>query len=148
MSNFHYHVQKVPKHVQKELENIQELIHPIIKKRSLYVLLSIPLLIVSVFNIIFLLFFTDYNQQIFALLIVYGLLGAIGLALRKESKYKKEQIKQLSNQYMIERIKKSHILSEQRKQDYTQKIKQHPIAAFTHFVQFLSEEENKSNWYE
>lgn len=136
-------VNKVPENIQAEMEKINEIIQPVMKIRSRYLLFSIPIIAISFINFFTLLFLTTINQDTTMMLMVYGFFAAIGLALYKEGKHKTEQIKQMSSDYMIERVKKSPFVSEYLKEEYVKLIKEQPILAMNNFIQFLNEEENQ-----
>ncbi|MCY8139612.1 DUF5392 family protein, partial [Bacillus inaquosorum] len=73
---------------------------------------------------------------------IFALLGALGLAFFKEAGYQHKQIQKTVHIYMLNRIKKSEILSEERKDSYTRQIKEEPFAMRS-FVEFLTEEDRR-----
>ncbi|WAA09923.1 YwnF family protein [Fervidibacillus albus] len=130
-----------PDNIKKELEAIQRLIMPIAKKTSKYMIWTFPLIGISVLNIAYLLFFTPWDSNMYIYLGIYATLGALGFALLKETRLNKKEIEQIGVKYMIERIKKSRFVSDERKRQYIQMVKQKPVSAMENFVKFLQEED-------
>ncbi|MCU9612861.1 YwnF family protein [Caldibacillus lycopersici] len=130
-----------PESIKKELEAIQRLILPLAKKTSKYMFWTFPLIGISIFNIIYLLFFTERATNIYVMLVIYAIIGAIGLSLLKETKLNKKEIEKIGIRYIVGRIKKSRFVPEDRKNQYIHKIKITPMVAMEQFVKFLQEEE-------
>ncbi len=134
----------LPPFIQRELEKLNELISPLLKKASKYGFWSLPLILISVFNLVTILFFIPDRQNMVLTIILYAVLGAFGMAMSKEAKHHRKEIQKISVDYVISRIEKSDIASASLKRKYTTMIKESPVLAINHFVQFL-EAENKEN---
>ncbi|MFT4414293.1 DUF5392 family protein [Fredinandcohnia humi] len=140
-----YSTNKMPLFIQKELEQLHEKTGPLLMKTSKYMFWSFPLITISILNVFFILFMTPFINESWPSLIIYAILGAIGFALSKESKFKKKEIEAISSEYMIERIKKSDVITEGRQKDYISRLKNQPKLALHHFIEFLNEEKRKEN---
>ncbi|WP_453996594.1 DUF5392 family protein [Bacillus nitroreducens] len=133
----------LPLFITKELEQLHKKIGPIMIKTSKYMFWSFPLITISLFNLGFLLFFIPFTNESIPSLVIYAILGAIGFALAKEAKFKKKEIEEISSNYIIERIKKSDVVTEGRQQDYISRLKEQPKLAMHYFIEFLNEEKQK-----
>lgn len=130
-----------PKYIQKEIENLHKLIMPLAQKTSKYMFWTYPLIGISIFNIVYLLFLSDQRgNNMYILLGIYAILGALGLALLKEIRLNKKEIEKIGRKYMIDRITKSYILSDERKDHYIKEVNQNKVLAMEKFVAFLQEE--------
>jgi len=134
----------VPNHVKKEIEKLQELLNPIMKKVAKYTMWTIPLVVFSIFNLLRLTYFGALNQDNLGMILFFAFIGAIGMALYKEVRIQRREIKKLSATFIIERIKKSEVATESNKNKYINLVKDQPIGKmFNHFIMFLNEEENR-----
>ena len=133
----------MPHFVKREVEHLHDIISPLMKKVSMYMLWSFPLIIVSIANLFLLLFIVPEYQSVSAM-VVYCILGAVGLALSTEARLQRKKIFKVSIEYIVERIKQSEIVSDLRKKEYIDQIKGHPARALNHFIAFL-EEENRAD---
>ncbi|MDQ0256858.1 hypothetical protein J2S74_004280 [Evansella vedderi] len=131
---------RTPLYIKKEFEEMKKLTAPIVRRYSIYSFISAPLVIFSAINLYFLLFHSTWTSEI-PLLIIYGVLGAIGLALFKESTFQSKQVFKMGYHYMINRMKESKYLYDYRKERYLQLINQNPVDAVNIFREFLKEEE-------
>jgi hypothetical protein len=132
----------MPRYIQREMERLQEEIAPLLKKMSRYTIWSLPLVFVSIFNLIFILVNQPIEREAYVVIIFYAIIGAIGLALSKESKLQRKAIHEQITTFMIERIRKSEI-SENRKKNFIDLINEQPInAKVNHYINFLTEEQN------
>lgn len=136
----------IPPFIQRELEQLNEKIAPLLKKASKYGFWSIPLILISIFNLVTVLFLIPDKQKLILAIILYAIIGALGMALLKEAKLQRKEIQKVSADYVINRIEKSDIASASLKRKYTSLIKESPILAINYFVKFL-EAENKENHY-
>lgn len=93
-------------YIQKEVEQLQEKLSPFTKKVSRYMFWSLPLIAVSVFNLGFMLFTDPVTREALPMLGIYALIGAIGMALSRETKLKRKEIRKVGAEYAIERIQK------------------------------------------
>ena len=97
---------------------------------------------VSFMNLFFLIVYNGVNKEVMGSLILFAVFAAIGMALYKESKFLRKEIQQKSNQYIIERIKKSEAVLDYQKREFITLINEQPVLGFHTFINFL-EEENK-----
>lgn len=135
----------VPRVFEKEIEQIQKIIGPLMKKTSRYSFSSIMLISFSAINLVPLLFTASWSEATMILIGVLSVLGAVGLALIKEVKHNKAEIQKLGNDYIRKRIEKSTAVAEDRKHRYLNKIKHQPKMGMVIFLDFLNEEEAKLN---
>ncbi|MDC3418629.1 DUF5392 family protein [Aquibacillus salsiterrae] len=136
---------EMPSYVIKEMEKIESKILPYTQKAAKYSFWSLPLILLSIFNLFFLLFILpDRNLPV---LIVYGLIGAIGLAFSKEAKFYQREVLKRSIHCMIERIKDSDIVPNVTKEDYIRRIQQQSISSYYYFIEFLKEEHRMKYTY-
>lgn len=125
----------------REIEKLEEVIAPFLKRASRYFLWSIPLIFVSFFNLVFLLIFDLSNiQSMLPIILILAVIGALGLALAKESKLQRKQIQKMSSDYIIKRMSSSVVLSDSVKQAYIAKVKDSPAYALEYFIRFLQHE--------
>ncbi|WP_059173194.1 DUF5392 family protein [Bacillus sp. FJAT-27445] len=135
----------MPNSVKREIEKLEEILSPFLKKASKYALFSFPLITLSIFNL-FILLFVNPNQQYAATpIVVFAVIGAIGMAFSKEAKIQRIEIQNISADYMFERIKKSELVSEHLKKEYSSLIKDQPSLAMQHFIAFLKKEHQQRN---
>ncbi|MBU8906670.1 DUF5392 family protein [Desertibacillus haloalkaliphilus] len=135
-----FNINKFPRYTRNELEKIQKLIAPAVKKSTIFIFLSMSMISFSIINLYYLIFGTGTSGlTIFVLL--FSLLGALGVALYKESLHKNKEIQQLSREYIIDRITKSEHLPDDAKDKYVAKIQADPKTTFEVFFQSLDQEE-------
>lgn len=135
-----------PENIKKEIDAINKLVMPLAKKTSKYMFWTFPLIGVSIINIIYLLFMEDRGNDLYVMLFIYALMGAVGLALLKETKINKKEIERIGLRYILERIRRSSIISDDRKNYYIHSVKEEPVHAMENFVKFLQEEERMNRW--
>ncbi|GAE91913.1 hypothetical protein JCM21714_883 [Gracilibacillus boraciitolerans JCM 21714] len=123
-------------------------LNPLIKKNTKYMMFAVPLLFMSIFNLIFFLFFGGFANGMFAIAVVYALMAAVGMALYKESKHIKKKIKELEMEHMVTRIKKSDVINDYKKDDYISLIKSQPGIGIQTFMNFLTEENERKRMME
>ncbi|MDQ0273164.1 DUF5392 family protein [Cytobacillus purgationiresistens] len=134
----------LPAFVQKEMEKINEKIAPFMKKASKFALFSFPLIVLSIMNLAILIFAAPYEENMLITIIIYAIMGAVGMALSKESKIRRKEAEKVSIDYIINRIKQSEFATEQMKQKYISLIKEKPITAMQRFTEFLQDERRRS----
>lgn len=134
----------MPNFVKRELEQLEEIVSPIMKKVSRYIFWSTPLIILSLINLMTLFFTVQDEKTSPAAILIYAIIGALGFALSKEGKYQQLEIQKMSLQYMKERISKSQWASDPIKTRYQALINENPRKAVPYFIQFLKEE--KRDW--
>lgn len=132
-------LEHLPAHTKREIEKIQMLVAPLIKKSSIYMLLSIPMIVFSLLNLAVIVF--RIPTESFLTLVVFSLIGALGFALFKEALHQNKKIQKASIDYIKERIKKSSLVPENSKDMYIEKIQKDPINAFQVFSVFLNQEQ-------
>jgi hypothetical protein len=130
-----------PENIRKEIEQIQKLISPLARKTSKYMFWTYPLIGIALINLGYLLFFATRGDNFYIPLIIYAAIGAFGLALRRESKLNKKEIERIGVRYIIERMKKSRYVTNERKNQYIQIVNEKPILAMENFIKFLQEED-------
>ncbi|WP_163538030.1 DUF5392 family protein [Gracilibacillus sp. YIM 98692] len=133
----------VPPFIKMELETLFQKLSPLIKKNTQYIIFALPLLFISVFNLIFFLFFGGFSNGVMAILLVYALMASVGLALYKESKHIKKQIRSLEIEHMVKRIQKSEVVNRYQKDNYITVIKNNPRLSLHTFMSFLAEENER-----
>ncbi|MEH7223438.1 DUF5392 family protein [Bacillus sp. JJ1566] len=133
----------LPVFITKELEQLHKKIAPIMMKTSKYMFWSFPLIIISLINLVFMLFFMPFTQEAIPSLLIYSIIGAIGFALSKEAKFKKKEMEAISSEYIIKRIKKSDVLTSGRQQDYIARLQNQPKLTLHFFIEFLNEEKQR-----
>ncbi|MGJ7922029.1 DUF5392 family protein [Neobacillus sp. LXY-4] len=133
----------MPMFIKKEMEQLQNHISPIMTKMSKYMFWATPLKIISFFNLFLILFLTPQTNDNWTALMLYAVLGAVGMALSKETKHQQAELHKLSVNYIVERIKKSDIMSVYRKEAYFRLVKEQPFRMMNHFINFLREENER-----
>lgn len=132
-------------HIRKEIEAIQRLVLPLARKSSRYMFWTVPLIGISVINLIHLLFFApDYLDTRF-FIVLYAFFGALGLALYREIRLNKKEMEKISVQYMINRVKQSPHIGDERKRYYVRLVEKLPVEAWDYFIRFLHEEERNKH---
>lgn len=124
--------------IKNELKKLEDIIAPFTKKVRKYSFWAMPLLIISVLNLVELLFFESSWEM--PLIFLYAVIGAFGMAMAKEAKLKRKEIYQLGIEYISKRIKDSIHASEGLKGKYISLIKKQPAMMVPHFIAFLEKE--------
>jgi hypothetical protein len=134
----------MPNYIKGELEQLQEVIGPYMKKISKYSIWTLPLLLVSSFNLIFMVITGGLNRENVIAIGLFALMGAVGAALFKEVRIQQKELHKRSAIYMIDRIEKSEIANDYNKNQYIKLIKNQPASkTINHFINFLIEENNR-----
>ncbi|WP_088034389.1 DUF5392 family protein [Evansella clarkii] len=136
-----FNQENYPVYIRKELENMQASIKPLIKKALIYGFISIPLFGIAVFNLYYIIFDASVTENITTLLILFSVIGALGLALFKESRLKNKEAQESSLKYIRDRMAKSEVVHEDLKEGYLRKLKAEPFNQFNLFSEFLAQEE-------
>jgi len=134
----------MPHFIKKEFEKLQESLEPTVRKASKYGLWAFPLILLSLFNFVSLLFFASARSTI--VIVIYAIIGAVGLALYKEAKFQRKAIRTVSFNYIIKRISESEVAPESLKKKYLSQIKNQPAMTFNYFIGFLEEENRAYNY--
>ncbi|WP_078544512.1 DUF5392 family protein [Litchfieldia alkalitelluris] len=137
--------QDIPNFVHKELEKINEVLSPITKKVAKYRLWSFPLICISLINLYLMVMMLPSIREVVPTIILYAVLGAIGMALGKEAKHYQLQLQTQSTEYIIKRINESDIESDQIKARYTRLINDNPKNSMNYFIEFLQKENSHRN---
>ncbi|WP_043929764.1 DUF5392 family protein [Bacillus sp. EB01] len=132
----------IPRYYKKEIEKIETIVQPLLKTATRYSVISVMLLVFSIINLIPLVLFARKIEGTFIAIGIYALMAAVGAALRKEVKFKRVEILNKSNDYMVRRIEKSTLVPEDSKSRFIKEIKKHPKMGLNVFLNFLKEEEN------
>lgn len=139
---FSYFAKDLPVFIKKELEGLFEKLTPLLKKNAKYKMFALPLLIFSVINLIL---WLVMGGLAYGFLMVYALIAAIGVALYKESRHIKKQIRTIEQEHMVDRIQTSDVINDYQKKDYISMIKSQPRLSLQTFLQFLTEENDRKN---
>ncbi len=135
--------QNMPDYIKEEMEGVMRKAKSLIKKNTVFTLLSIPLIVFSVFNLFFLVFRFGVESDMVYVLLLFALLGSIGIALYKEAKAVRKEIRKVSSEHIVERIEASDIVNDYQKRDFIDSIKKRPVLAMSVFIQFLQEEKHR-----
>jgi len=133
----------IPRYVEREIEEIQKLTLPIIKKTRKYSFLAILIIPISILNLLSLVFFTPWSQEMFISTLIFAIVGALGFAFQKEVRYSAKEIHKVSIAYMKKRVEKSRVLDLHRQRHYIELLSTHPTRTLNTFQQFLEEENRK-----
>ncbi|TQS74185.1 hypothetical protein DX933_12725 [Ornithinibacillus gellani] len=131
----------MPNYAKKELLKLEEVMAPFMKRASKYRMWSLPLVAISFINLIILLFVMP--EKHIPMILVYGVIGAFGLALSKEAKYQQKEMLKRSADYITNRIMKSDMVSVSFKKRYVSLVKEQPFLMMNHFTSFLEKEEEE-----
>ncbi|PMC37954.1 hypothetical protein CJ195_10175 [Bacillus sp. UMB0899] len=130
----------IPRYVEREIEEIQKLTLPIMKKTRKYSFLAVLIIPISILNLLSLVFFTPFSQEMFISTLIFAAIGALGFAFQKEVRYSMKEIQKVSISYMKERVEKSRALDLHRQRHYIELLTNHPTRTLNIFQQFLEEE--------
>ncbi|WP_180994095.1 DUF5392 family protein [Bacillus sp. Marseille-P3661] len=130
----------MPSFVMRELEKLEQMVSPFLKKASRYAIWSILLISISVVNLFILLFVSPTLEGMRLSIFMYALIGAVGMAFSKEAKFKQKEVINLSTNFIIERMRRSDLVTETTKMRYISLVKDQPLLAIQHLVKFLEEE--------
>ncbi|GEL08001.1 DUF5392 family protein [Salisediminibacterium halotolerans] len=128
-------------YVKHEVDALQKMLAPKMKKSLLYGAIAIPLIISSVFNLYFLLVHVPSGAEMVWFLLLFAVLGAVGMALFKESKFLTNDMRSESYVYMQERVKNSSLLNQELIDRYIHDLQSEPKKAMDTFIMFLEHEE-------
>ncbi|SDL83461.1 DUF5392 family protein [Sediminibacillus halophilus] len=141
MNNFMF--QNMPGYIQHEIEGVMSKAKSLIKKNTIFTLVSIPLIVFSVCNLFILLYRYGAGTEMVYMLLLFALLGSIGIALYKEAKMIRKEIRKVSSEQIMERIEASDVVNDYQKRGFIETIKKQPVLAMSVFIQFLQEEKNR-----
>ncbi|HZG73312.1 MAG TPA: DUF5392 family protein [Chondromyces sp.] len=133
----------LPNSAKREIKELEEIVIPLARKSFKYTSFSLPLIAISVMNLVPALFFMPKEQISMFTVLIYAVLGAVGMALSKEANFQQKEMQKRSSSYVIERIKKSNLASNQMKIEYIGLVEKQPSKAVKYFIKFL-EEENRN----
>lgn len=143
MEMFSFMTSEIPSFIKIELEKLFHKLSPLMKKNTKYMMFAMPLLFISVFNLIFFLFFGGFENGMTTIILVYALMAAVGMALYKETKHIKKKILALEVEHIVTRIEKSEVMNDYKKKDYISLIKNQPKIGIQTFMNFLTEEHER-----
>ncbi|SDH97562.1 hypothetical protein SAMN05192534_1172 [Alteribacillus persepolensis] len=133
-------LKNAPVHVKEEFDKMQERLAPLVKKSMVYGFIAMPLVTFSLWNLFFLLAGTSLTADTALLFGGLALLGAVGMALFKESIHQSKNIQKQSVEYVHHRIKNSYVLSHEAKEQYLKKVVSDPAKCYQTFYEFLEHE--------
>ncbi len=139
-------IKDMPNFIKREIDLLQEILSPSIKKASRYVFWSFPLISISLFHLFLLLFFPGTNETSVPTLVFYAIIGALGMALSKEGKRYQAHIKKISVEYIVNRINKSEQVLHSVKEHYIHLVKEQPLKSMNYFVEFLEKEHRNKEY--
>ncbi|MDQ0159385.1 DUF5392 family protein [Alkalibacillus salilacus] len=132
---------KASPYVKQGFSEMESYLSPILKKSIIYSMIAFPLITISVFNLIYLLTTTSINQDTAIIIGVLAVLGAVGMALFKESMHHNRSLQQQSLNYIYKRIQQSETVPAQAIERYIRDLKANPGRAYQTFQAFLQHEE-------
>ncbi|WP_112180658.1 MULTISPECIES: DUF5392 family protein [Paraliobacillus] len=130
----------MPFFIKREMEKIAEQVQPLMKRNSRYILFAFPLMLVGGINLIIMAFQGNWSEDMLPIAVTYALIASIGMALYKEAKHVNKKIHQIGKEHMIERIKTSHVVADDKKKAYINMVKEHSKMSLQIFFNFLTEE--------
>ncbi|KGA96430.1 hypothetical protein AJ85_21040 [Alkalihalobacillus alcalophilus ATCC 27647 = CGMCC 1.3604] len=139
-----FSIRQAPEFIQKEIQEIQEHIAPMLKKSLGFSFVSFPLIGFSIINIFFLVAIVPDTAPKMIPIVLYAILGALGFALLKESSIKTKEVHRTGIAYMKNRIEKSSNVMEDVKKRYIRSLEEEPQQAINVFCEFLTYEHNRS----
>ncbi|CQR47881.1 hypothetical protein BN1058_02213 [Paraliobacillus sp. PM-2] len=140
--------ENMPPFIRREMEKITQQIQPLMKKNSKYMMFAFPLMLVGGFNLVVMFFQGGFSFDMLPITGIYALSAAIGIALFKESKFMNKKIHQIGKEHIIERIKMSRIIGDDKKNVYIKMVKNQSKMSLQVFFNFLTEEnQEKQNMY-
>ncbi len=134
---------QMPAFMRKEMENLKQVAAPILKKRLIFLFTAVPLLVISLVYLSSFWGETHFGTETFVKIGIAALGAAFGMALIRESSYQKRNVQQKVFQYILERMQKSEVLSDERKTRYVTAVKEQPFTVMSNFMEFLNEEESR-----
>ncbi|WP_096187890.1 DUF5392 family protein [Evansella halocellulosilytica] len=126
-------------YTKKEVEKLQTDLAPLVKRSAILTFISFSMLSIAIVNLFLFIFGMGNND--FVIIFAFSLLGALGMALYKETIYKNKEIQTTSIEYIKKRMVKSTLVPEDTKDQYIEKVNKDPMTAFQTFCDFLSKEE-------
>ncbi|ASB87050.1 YwnF family protein [Bacillus sonorensis] len=134
---------QMPAFMRREMENLKQVAAPILKKRMIFLFIAVPVLLVSLVYLSSFWGHMSFGMDTFIKMGIAALGAAFGMALFRESSYQKRNVQQKVFQYILDRMQKSEVLSEERKNRYVRAVKEQPFTVMSNFMEFLHEEENR-----
>ncbi|GAA0451242.1 DUF5392 family protein [Alkalibacillus silvisoli] len=132
-------------YVKNEFDHMQSQVSPFMKRSMIYSFIAFPLIAISVFNLFFVISSMSLTSDSALVIGGLALIGAIGMALFKESVHNNKSLHQTSLEYVKSRIKKSEIIPEHAIDRYLKNIENSPNRLFQTFHDFLQHEERLKN---
>ncbi|MET3684118.1 arginine exporter protein ArgO [Alkalibacillus flavidus] len=125
---------------------MERYLSPLLKKSIIFSMIAFPLITISVFNLIYLLTTVPINRDTMLIIGVLAVLGAIGMALFKESMHHNRSLQQQSFDFIKSRIQQSEVVPEQAIVRYIRDLDTQPSRAYQTFQTFLQHEERLTNY--
>ncbi|MEC1259305.1 DUF5392 family protein [Bacillus swezeyi] len=127
---------QMPAFMKEEMDNLKRVAAPILKKRLIFLFIAIPLILGSLIYLS-----TFWSQSSYMKIGIAAIAAAFGMALLKESSHQKRNVQQTVMKYILERMQKSEVLPDERKNRYVRAVKEEPFTVMRNFMAFLNEEE-------
>ncbi|MFT0801625.1 DUF5392 family protein [Bacillus swezeyi] len=127
---------QMPAFMKEEMDNLKRVAAPLLKKRMIFLFIAIPLILGSLIYLS-----TFWSEASYMKIGIAAIAAAFGMALLKESSYQKRNVQQTVMKYILERMQKSEVLPDERKNRYVRAVKEEPFTVMRNFMAFLNEEE-------
>ncbi|KAA6450926.1 DUF5392 family protein [Bacillus swezeyi] len=127
---------QMPAFMKEEMDNLKRVAAPLLKKRMIFLFIAIPLILGSLIYLS-----TFWSEASYMKIGIAAIAAAFGMALLKESSHQKRNVQQTVMKYILERMQKSEVLPDERKNRYVRAVKEEPFTVMRNFMAFLNEEE-------
>ncbi|MGN9866881.1 DUF5392 family protein [Bacillus swezeyi] len=127
---------QMPAFMKEEMDNLKRVAAPLLKKRLIFLFIAIPLILGSLIYLS-----TFWSEASYMKIGIAAIAAAFGMALLKESSHQKRNVQQTVMKYILERMQKSEVLPDERKNRYVRAVKEEPFTVMRNFMAFLNEEE-------
>ncbi|KIL51384.1 hypothetical protein KP77_08960 [Jeotgalibacillus alimentarius] len=135
-------LEQYPPYIRQELSKLNDKIEPITKQFMKYRLWGTPLVVVSVLNLFLIILPFGVSTEIIPALILFAVLGAIGMALSKEAKLKRTEVVVQTQDYMLKRIAES---DSDYRDEYLRRVRNNALQGVDLFIEFL-QKEKRGRW--
>ncbi|MFN2744567.1 YwnF family protein [Bacillus sp. z60-18] len=134
---------QMPAFMKEELDNLKRVAAPILKKRLVFLFVAIPLLLASLIYLSTFWGQVSFGTESYIKIGIAAIGAAFGMALLKESSHQKRNVQETVMTYILDRMQKSEVLPDDRKNRYVRAVKEEPFTVMRSFLEFLNEEENR-----
>ncbi|MFO6497003.1 MULTISPECIES: YwnF family protein [Bacillus] len=134
---------QMPAFMKEELDNLKRVAAPILKKRLVFLFVAIPLLLASLIYLSTFWGQVSFGTESYIKIGIAAIGAAFGMALLKESSHQKRNVQKTVMTYILDRMQKSEVLPDDRKNRYVRAVKEEPFTVMRSFLEFLNEEENR-----